>query len=81
MIVVRRHFEIHSGLMISVRFFSETHCDHLTSDDRFFSNLFRLLVTMQQSSLANEDKFDTIALVRYSFFLALSITSFVSFRL
>lgn len=58
---------LHFHLMISVRCFSETHCDHLTSDDRFFANLFRLLVTMQQSSLANEDKFDTIALVCYSF--------------
>ncbi|CAF1138354.1 unnamed protein product [Rotaria sp. Silwood1] len=40
----------------------ESHCDRLTSDDRFFSNLFRLLVTIEQSSLPNEDKFDSIAL-------------------
>ncbi|CAF3419683.1 unnamed protein product [Rotaria socialis] len=40
----------------------ETHCDRLTSDDRFFSNLFRLLVTIQQSSLTNEEQFDAVAL-------------------
>ncbi|CAF0974192.1 unnamed protein product [Rotaria sordida] len=40
----------------------ETHCDRLTSDDRFFSNLFRLLITIEQSSLASEDKFDSLAL-------------------
>ncbi|CAF3594902.1 unnamed protein product, partial [Rotaria sp. Silwood2] len=37
-------------------------CDHLTSDNRFFSNLFRLLVTIEKSSFNNEDKFDTLAL-------------------
>ncbi|CAF1108104.1 unnamed protein product [Adineta steineri] len=40
----------------------EVHCDHLTTDDRFFSNLFRLLVSIEQSSLTNEDKFDALAL-------------------
>ncbi|UJR31826.1 hypothetical protein I4U23_019303 [Adineta vaga] len=40
----------------------EVHCDHLAADDRFFSNLFRLLVTMEQCSLINEDKFDALAL-------------------
>ena len=51
------------GMLLAELFVLETHCDRLTSDDRFFSNLFRLLVTIQQSSLANEDKFDGIALV------------------
>ncbi|CAF5015104.1 unnamed protein product, partial [Rotaria socialis] len=37
-------------------------CDRLTTDDRFFSNLFRLLVTIEKSSFSNEDKFDTLAL-------------------
>ncbi|CAF1217409.1 unnamed protein product [Rotaria sordida] len=37
-------------------------CDRLTSDNRFFSNLFRLLVTIEKSSFSNEDKFDTLAL-------------------
>lgn len=41
----------------------ENTCDHLTSDERFFSNLFRLLVTIEQSSFSNEEKFDTLALV------------------
>jgi hypothetical protein len=41
----------------------ETNCDRLTSDDRFFSNLFRLLVIIEKSSFTNEDKFDTLALV------------------
>ncbi|CAF3346872.1 unnamed protein product [Rotaria sp. Silwood2] len=40
----------------------ETHCDRLASDDRFFSNLFRLLTTIEQSSLNSEDKFDSLAL-------------------
>lgn len=41
----------------------EAHCDRLTSDDRFFSNLFRLLTTIEQSTLTSEDRFDAIALV------------------
>ena len=41
----------------------EANCDRLTTDDRFFSNLFRLLVTIEQSSLTSEDKFDALALV------------------
>jgi len=41
----------------------ETNCDRLTSDDRFFSNLFRLLVIIEKSSFSNEDKFDALALV------------------
>jgi hypothetical protein len=45
----------------------EIHCDRLTSDDRFFSNLFRLLVIIEKSSFSNEDKFDTLALVCCSF--------------
>ncbi|CAF0816689.1 unnamed protein product [Adineta steineri] len=40
----------------------EVLCDRLTSDDRFFSNLFRLLVTIENSSFSNEDKFDALAL-------------------
>jgi hypothetical protein len=49
---------------IIVRIILETNCDRLTSDDRFFSNLFRLLVTIEQSSLTNEEKFDALALVK-----------------
>jgi hypothetical protein len=52
-------------------FILEVHCDRLTSDDRFFSNLFRLLVTIEQSSLTSEDKFDSLALVCYSNFFSL----------
>ncbi|CAF3797206.1 unnamed protein product [Rotaria sp. Silwood1] len=37
-------------------------CDRLISDNRFFSNLFRLLVTIEKSTFSNEDKFDTLAL-------------------
>lgn len=40
----------------------ENNCDRLSSDDRFFSNLFRLLVFIEKSSFTNEEKFDTIAL-------------------
>lgn len=54
----------------------ELHCDRLTSDDRFFSNLFRLLQTIEQSSLPNEDKFDALALVcLFYFFLFLYLIS------
>ena len=42
---------------------SESNGDRLTSDSRFFTNLFRLLVTIETSSFSNEDKFDTLALV------------------
>ncbi|CAF1101075.1 unnamed protein product [Adineta ricciae] len=40
----------------------DVNCDRLTSDDRFFSNLFRLLVTIEKSSFNSEDKFDALAL-------------------
>ncbi|UJR14881.1 hypothetical protein I4U23_001865 [Adineta vaga] len=40
----------------------EVNCDRLISDDRFFSNLFRLLVTIEKSSFSSEDKFDALAL-------------------
>jgi hypothetical protein len=55
----------------------EIHCDRLVSDDRFFSNLFRLLVTIEQSSLANEDKFDALALVCLSFILFPNLSFFL----
>ena len=55
-------------------FILETNCDRLTSDDRFFSNLFRLLVFIEKSSFTSEDKFDTLALVSlFLFFYSIKI--------
>jgi len=68
MIVVSYFWIIIICLWIWNFLFVEIHCDRLTSDDRFFSNLFRLLVTIEQSSLTNEDKFDALALVCLYYF-------------
>ncbi|CAF3325937.1 unnamed protein product [Rotaria socialis] len=50
------------SILVIVTSDCEIICDRLTTDDRFFSNLFRLLVTIEKSSFSNEDKFDTLAL-------------------